>query len=171
MGSTLAVNFDRYGGHNVGVPNSERCSPKGVRLWPSSPFRRLSCSCPQRDPECMDRRCVARGNLSAGDVGSCTNVSDLSAERFAMLLAIMDMSAHSRRPRREWVSGGHMAASVIFPCSVEDGLSPPRPFTFPRAPCRSLVKAGPAQGRPQGLGLDEARRGAKLRHAGAHRHG
>ena len=77
---------------------------------------------------------------------------------------------HSRRPRRERVSGGHEAASMIFPCSVGDGLSPPRPCTF-QAPCRSLVKAGPAQGRPQGLGLDEARRGARLRHAGAHRHG
>ena len=60
------------------------------------------------------------------------------------------------------MSGGHMAVSAIFPCSVEDGLSPPRPCTPPRAPWRSLVKAGPVQGRPQGLGLDEARPGARL---------
>ena len=35
------------------------------------------------DPICMDRRCVAREKPRNGGVGSCTNVSGLSVERFS----------------------------------------------------------------------------------------
>ena len=42
------------------------------------------------DPNVWTGGVLQGESLSAGDVGSCTDVSDLSVERFTMLLAIMD---------------------------------------------------------------------------------
>jgi hypothetical protein len=49
---------------------------------------------PLRDPECMDRRCVAREIGEDGVIWSCANVSGLWVERM-WLLAIMEVSAHA----------------------------------------------------------------------------
>src|SRR5208337_4689410 len=61
-----------------------------------------------QDPNVWTGGVLQGESLSAGDVGSCTNVSDLSVERFTMLLAIMDISAHSislaGKPRT-WAKG------------------------------------------------------------------
>ena len=66
------------------------------------------CRRAQIDPECMDRRCVAREIGEDGVIWSCLNVSGLWVERM-WLLAIMEVSAQTillgDKPR--WGCRGH----------------------------------------------------------------